>query len=123
MENNPFDFDESLAVARLIWILIDSDNNITNNESAYFRQSLEWLNITQKEIEDYLQLPEEEAFEVVRNMPSKKRSECATLLRLAFNSDFNMDRVELSKLNELLTRAELFRPDKNSPDRDAEMII
>jgi len=123
MEKSPFDFEESLAVARLIWMLIYSDQQITHNESDYFQQSLDYLNLTYNEFDDYLQLPEEEPFSIVRGLSSKKRSLCAMLLRLAYNSDQNVDRIELSKLNDILIRAELFRSDNNKRKQDDDIII
>lgn len=122
MENKIFSYDESLAVARLIWILIFSDFEITRNESDFFQQTLNDLDLTQKEIETYLKLPEEESFEIIRNMPSKKRSECARLLRMAYNTDESIDRIELSKLNDILTKAQLFRSDEKSGKDGLEFI-
>lgn len=122
MENSIFNFDESLAVARLIWLLIFADSEITRNESDYFQQILNDFGLTQKEMETYLQSPEDECYETVRLMSSKKRSECGRLLRLAFNTDKNIDRTELSKLNDILTKAELFRPDKKSKNDDVEYL-
>lgn len=122
MENSIFDYEESLAVARLIWILIFSDFEITRNESDFFQQTLIEFGLTQKEMETYLQSPEDECYETVRLMSSKKRSECGRLLRLAFNTDKNIDRKELSKLNDILIKAELFRPDKNSKKDDVEFL-
>jgi uncharacterized tellurite resistance protein B-like protein len=123
MEMTLFSFEESLAVARLIWILIYSDHEITRNESDFFNQSLDSLNVSQKELDDYMRIPEEEAYELVRNMPFKKRSECARLLRLAFDSDHNIDRIEMKKLNDILTRAELFRSEKKYRKHDDDMLI
>jgi len=122
MEVNLFSYEESLAVVRLIWILIFSNNEITRNESDYFQQTLKAFDLTQKEIETYLQLPEEETYEVIRNMSSKKRSECGRLLRLAYNTDKSIDRKELSTLNVILMKAELFRPDKDSKKNDDGFI-
>jgi hypothetical protein len=123
MEIESFSYEESLAVVRLIWILIFSNNEITRNESDYFQKSLSDFGLTMKEIETYLQLPEEETYEVIRNMSSKKRSECGRLLRLAYNTDKSIDRKELSTLNEIINKAELFRPDKNSRKNDDSELL
>lgn len=119
---NLFSHKESLAVARLVWILLFSNNEITREESDYFKQILKDFGLTQEEIEAYLQKPEDETYEVIRNMPSKKRSECVRLFRIAVNTDNNVDRKELSKLNDILVKAELFRPDKNSKRDDNEFL-
>jgi hypothetical protein len=123
MEIESFSYEESLAVVRLIWILIFSNNEITRNESDYFQKSLSDFGLTMKEIETYLQLPEEETYEVIRNMSSKKRSECGRLLRLAYNTDKSIDRKELSTLNEIINKAELFRPDKDSRKNDDSELL
>jgi hypothetical protein len=122
MDVNPFNSGESLAVARLVWILIFSDDGITRKESDQFQQTLKFLGLTDDDMEENLQKPEEESFEIVRNMPSKKRIECGKLLRLAFSSSLEKDinKLEMSKLNDILMRAELFRPDKNNRKRDIE---
>lgn len=120
MEKSPFLPDEALAVAYLIWSLISSDQQLSTNESYYFQQSLQYLGVTPVMFEQQLSLPEEDSYAIVLGMSAHKRSLCATLLRLAYQSDELVDRVELRKLNEILIRAELFRSDgkKRIPDDD-----
>jgi len=123
MAENPFTTDESLAVARLIWALINSDQKITHNESDYFMQALTFLELKPAEFEAYLQLPEEMAYKTAKKMSASKRSQCATLLRLAYDSDQNVDRVELRKLNDILINASLFKFDGKNRKQDDGYII
>ncbi len=118
MEKSPFSPNEALAVAYLIWSLICSDQQLSANESTYFQHTLSYLDVSPSAFERQLVKPEEDAFLTVMGMSSHKRSHCATLLRLAYQSDQLVDRVELRRLNEILIRAELFRTDgvKRIPD-------
>jgi len=118
MEKSPFSPDEALAVAYLIWSLICSDEQLSTNESLYFQQTIQYLGLTPALFERQLSKPEEDAYAVIVKMSARKRSHCATLLRLAYQSDEVVDRVELRTLNEILIRAELFRTDgaKRIPD-------
>lgn len=116
-----FNPGEALAVARLIWLLIFSNNEVSGEESAFFTKTLNDLNINRKEMEEYMDLPLEVSYEKVKNMNSKKRSECVRLLRLAVNTDNNIDRKELGILNEILIKAELFRSDKKNKKGDDEL--
>lgn len=117
---NPYTTEESLAVARLIWALLCSDQQISLNESNYFQQSLEYLGLTKPAFDRYLIVDEEKAYETVKAMSSTKRSHCATLLRLAYQSDQTVNSISLSTLNSMLTKAELFRSDTFKPKRHDE---
>jgi uncharacterized tellurite resistance protein B-like protein len=121
MEIVKFDFEESLAVVRLVWMLIFSNSEITRTESDYFQQTLKDLNVTQKEIEKYIEVPEEDTYELIRNMSYEKRMECVRLLRLAFSADKERNIKEMSKLNDMIVRAELFRSDINKND-DTQLV-
>ncbi len=123
METSPFLPDEAVAVAVLIWSLICSDQQLSTNESHYFQQTLQYLGVSPEAFELRLSRPEEEAYTVVLGMNAQKRSHCATLLRLAYQSDELVDRVELRKLNEILIRAELFRRDGKKRIPDDELIL
>lgn len=116
-----FDFEESLAVLRLIWILIFSNSEITRRESDFFQQTLKDLNVAQKEIEKYIEIPEEDTYELIRNMSYEKRMECVRLLRLAFGVDKGRNIKEMSKLNDLIVRADLFHSDINKND-DTQLV-
>lgn len=120
MDQSPFTYEESLAVARLIWIVLFSNEEITRNESDFFQQTLQYLQLSQKDLEDQLTFPDEDAYATIRGMKAAKRSECARLLRMAVNSDGNVDRRELATLNEVLMRAELFRPDQTKSNHRLE---
>jgi hypothetical protein len=123
MEKSPFQYEEALAVARLIWSLVTSDKELTTNELNYLQQTFDYLNITLTQLYEYLKGPEDTAYETVRKMPFRKRNECARLLRLAFNSNELVNRVELNKLNDILTRAELFKNDQKSSKQDIEILL
>jgi hypothetical protein len=123
METSPFSPNEAVAVAVLIWTLICSDQQLSANESHYFQQTLQYLGVTPEAFDIQLSKPEEEAYAVVLGMSARKRSHCATLLRLAYQSDELVDRVELRKLNEILIRAELFRTDEKKRIIDDELIL
>ncbi|HKL93406.1 MAG TPA: hypothetical protein VJ871_09045 [Bacteroidales bacterium] len=120
MDQSPFTYEESLAVARLIWIVLFSNEEITRNESDFFQQTLQYLQLSQSDLEDQLTFPDEDAYATIRGMKASKRSECARLLRMAVNSDGSVDRRELATLNEVLMRAELFRPDQTKSDHRLE---
>ncbi len=120
---NPYTADEALAVARLIWTLINADHQLSVNESQYFQQSLGYLGVSAVAFDAYLNEEEEKAYEIVRRMASSKRSHCATLLRLAYQSDQLVNRIALKTLNDMLTKAELFRSDTLHPKRHDEGLI
>jgi uncharacterized tellurite resistance protein B-like protein len=107
-----FDVEESLAVARMAWMLIFSDGAVENGESEFFTELLGNLHLSEEAFEQHLSVPEEADIERIRRMPSQKRRECATLLRLAVDADGKVERLELSKLNFILDRAEIFKPDR-----------
>jgi hypothetical protein len=123
IDANPYTPVEALAVARLIWALINSDQQLSLNESHYFQQSLDYLGVNPALFEEHKQDDEEKDYQIVRGMSSSKRSHCATLLRLAYQSDQLVDRIALSTLNDMLTRAELFRSDTLRPKRHDEGLI
>jgi len=111
MNNIPFDAIESLAVARLVRMLIVSDGVVNRKESDFFEKMLQSMKIPPESIESNLSEPVEQTYEVVRNMTVVKRRECGRLLRLAISSDNVVELSELSRLNEILEKASLFRPD------------
>lgn len=112
MDKYTFDFFESMAVARLVWILIFSDGGIDRRESDFFEQMLQSMNISSESFESSLSDPIEHVYDVVKAMSVEKRSECAKLLNLAVGSDKVVGLSELSRLNEILEKTEIFRPDK-----------
>ena len=111
MNNTPFNAIESLAVARLVRMLIVSDGNVNRKESDFFEKMLQSMDITQESLESSLTAPIEETYENVRKMPLVKRRECGRLLRLAITSDNVIELSELSRLNDILEKASLFRSD------------
>jgi len=123
MEKSPYQHEEALAVARLIWSLVTSDKELTANELNYLQQTFDYLNITLTQLYEYLKEPEDTAYETVRKMSFRKRNECVRLLRLAFNSNELANRVEMNKLNNILTRAELFKNDQKSSKQDTEILL
>lgn len=120
---NPYTTDEALAVARLIWALINADQQLSINESLYFQQSLAYLGVSTSDFDQYVKEDVETAFETIKRMSSSKRSHCATLLRLAYQSDQMVNSIALSTLNTMLTKAELFRSDTLKPKRHDEGLI
>jgi len=114
MIENEYTPEESLAISRLIWILISRNEKVNRKESIYFEKTLQLLNIKRTEFDLSLSMPEEDAYSVVRNMTSLKRHECGKLLRLAVTSDGVIELAELSMLNDILEEAAIFRPDKKA---------
>jgi len=108
---NSYSTEESSAIARLIWVLIFSDEIVDPHEVLFFDQALKMLGITQESFKESLSVPMESVYEVIRRMPARKRRECGTLLRLTVTSDGLVDLAELSKLNSILEKAAVFRPD------------
>lgn len=111
MNNIHFDAIESLAVARLVRILIVSDGVVNRKESDFFEKMLQAMNVSTDILESSLSEPVEQTYEIIRNMTGVKRRECGRLLRLAISSDNVVDLSELSRLNDILENAALFRPD------------
>jgi hypothetical protein len=105
--------DEALAIARLVWVLIFSDNVVNKQEAVYFSTLLEALELESVEFNNSLARPLDGCYESVRGMPKPKRMECAKLLRLAVSSDGEVDLPELSQLNAILEQAALFRVDSS----------
>jgi hypothetical protein len=114
MTDYSFDPEESLAVARLVWLLIFSDGSLDRRESDFFEKTILALHVTASEFEKSLSQPEESVYETIRKMPSEKRRACGTLLRLAVCSDEVVELSELSKLNSILEKAAIFRPDRKN---------
>jgi hypothetical protein len=54
-------------------------------------------------------------------MSYEKRMECVRLLRLAFGVDKGRNIKEMSKLNDLIVRADLFHSDINKND-DTQLV-
>ena len=114
MIENEYTPDESLAISRLIWILINRNNMLNPKESLYFDKTIQLLKITRQDFDKSLDLPLEQTYSVVQLMSSLKRHECGKLLRLAVTSDGVIELAELSMLNDILEEAAIFRPDKKS---------
>jgi len=111
MNNSPFNTIESLAVARLVRMLIVSDGVVNRKESDFFEKILKSMNVSTDSFESSLSQPVEQTYEAVRNMTVVKRRECGRLLRQAISSDNVVELSELSRLNDILEKAALFRPD------------
>lgn len=114
MIENEYTHEESLAISRLIWMLISRNATVNRKESIYFDKTLQIFKIKRTEFDQSISMPEEEAYSVVRNMSSLKRHECGKLLRLAVTSDGVIELAELSMLNDILEEAAIFRPDKKA---------
>jgi hypothetical protein len=113
-----FDAGESLAVARMAWMLIFSDGAVHQGESEFFEKMLQDMHLSAVDFEQHLNTSEESDFELIRKMSSQKRRQCATLLRMAVGADGMVELSELSKLNFILGRAELFKPDRKDRKKD-----
>jgi len=120
MNTIAFDISESLAVARLVYSLLISDEKVGRQESVFFEQLLQNLSIKRAEFELYLSEPIEETYEIVKRMPYPKRRECGRFLRMAVNADHTVELSELSRLNEILDRASILRPDKRTNKKSDE---
>lgn len=114
MIENEYTREESLAIARLIWILINRNGAVNRKEADYFTKTLQTLKVTRADFDQVLNTSEEDAFVLVRRMPALKRHECGKLLRLAVTSDGIVELAELSKLNDILEEAAIFRPDRKT---------
>jgi uncharacterized tellurite resistance protein B-like protein len=114
MIENEYTPEESLAIARLIWLLINRNGAVNRKEADYFAKTLQLLKITRAEFDQSLSLSSDEAYALVRHMPTLKRHECGKLLRLAVTSDGVVELAELSMLNDILEEAAIFRPDRKS---------
>ncbi len=114
MLENEYTPEESLAIARLIWVLINRNGAVNRKEADYFSKTLHLLKISRAEFDQYLAVTVDEAYALVRRMPSPKRHECGKLLRLAVTSDGVIELAELSMLNDILEEAAIFRPDRKA---------
>jgi len=114
MDLYPFNPSESMAVARLVWVLIFSDGKVDPRESAFFEQMLESMNITSADFDASLSTPIESVYELVKEMPALKRRECASLLRVAISLDEVVVLSEVSRLNDILEKTAIFRPDRKN---------
>lgn len=112
MIENDYTPEESLAIARLIWILINRNGTVNRKEADYFAKTILLLKISRSDFEQSLSSSESAAYALVRHMPSMKRHECGKLLRLAVTSDGVVELAELSILNDILEEAAIFRPDR-----------
>ena len=95
-------------------MLIFSDGGVDRRESDFFEQMLQSMKISSETFESSLSEPVEHAYEVVKDMPLEKRRECAKLLKQAVGSDTVVALSELSRLNEILEKTSIFRPDKKN---------
>lgn len=123
MNKYPFDPLESLAVAKLIWVLLFSDESIDRQESDFFEQVLHNFDLSSEDFETFLSEPVEHSYEIVKSMSAEKRRQCVKLLRMAVDSDKIVKLSELSRLNEILERTELFRPDKKNTKKTDEGFV
>jgi hypothetical protein len=114
MIENEYTPEESIAIARLIWVLINRNGAVNRKEADYFAKILQQLKIVRADFDQSLSQSMEEAFGIVRCMPTLKRHECGKLLRLAVTSDGVVELAELSMLNDILEEAAIFRPDRKS---------
>jgi len=114
MIENDYAPEESLAIARLIWVLINRNGSVNRKEADYLAKTLQLLKITRVDFDQSLITPVDEAYTLVRRMPTLKRHECGKLLRLAVTSDGVIELTELSMLNDILEEAAIFRPDRKS---------
>jgi len=114
MNKYPFELFESIAVARLISLLIFSDGEVDRQESDFFEQVLQNMNVSSEDYEHSLFEPINHSFEIVKSMSAKKRQQCLMLFRQTVYSDKVIEFSELSRLNEILEKTEIFRPDKEN---------
>lgn len=114
MIENEYTPVESMAIARLIWVLINRNGAVNRKEADYFAKTLQLLKISKYDFDKALSEALDDVYSVVRAMPTLKRHECGKLLRLAVTSDGIVELAELSKLNEILEEAAIFRPDRRS---------
>ncbi len=114
MIENEYTTEESNAIARLIWVLINRNGAVNRKEADYFAKILQLLKISRIDFDQSLSASIDVAYEIVRRMSSLKRHECGKLLRLAVTSDSVIELGELSMLNDILEEAAIFRPDRKS---------
>lgn len=114
MIENEYTPEESNAIVRLIWILINRNGAVNRKEADYLAKTLQLLKITRADFDQSLITPLDDAYSLVRRMPTLKRHECGKLLRLAVTSDGVIELAELSMLNDILEEAAIFRPDRKS---------
>lgn len=114
MIENEYTPEESIAIARLIWVLINRNDGVNRKEADYLAKTLQLLKVSRTDFDQSLTTPVEDAFDLVRRMATLKRHECGKLLRLAVNSDGVIELAELSMLNNILEEAAIFRPDRKS---------
>ena len=114
MIENEYTPEESIAIARLIWVLINRNGAVNRKEADYFAKILQQLKTSRADFDQSLSQSMEETFGLVRRMPTLKRHECGKLLRLAVTSDGVVELAELSMLNDILEEAAIFRPDRKS---------
>ncbi|HET9571475.1 MAG TPA: hypothetical protein VFP20_08730 [Bacteroidales bacterium] len=114
MIENEYTPEESNAIARLIWHLINRNKTVNRKEADYFTKTLQLFKIPRTDFDQSLSTPIDEAYSIVRHMPSLKRHECGKLLRLAVTSDEVIELAELSMLNDILEEAAIFRPDRKT---------
>lgn len=114
MIENEYTPEESIAIARLIWVLINRNGDVNRKEADYLAKTLQLLKITRADFDQSLSTSVDEAYTLVRRMPTLKRHECGKLLRLAVTSDGIVELSELSMLNDILEEAAIFRPDRKS---------
>ena len=114
MIENEYTPEESNAIARLIWVLINRNGAVNKKEADYFANTLQLFDISRTDFDQSLSEPLEEVYAVIRRMPSLKRHECGKLLRLAVTSDGVVELAELSMLNDILEEAAIFRPDRKT---------
>ncbi|MCX6307631.1 MAG: hypothetical protein NTY32_01970 [Bacteroidia bacterium] len=113
MEND-YTLEESNAIARLIWFLINRNGAVNRKEADFFAKTLQLFKISRMDFDQSLSTSIDEAYNLVRHMPTQKRHECGKLLRLAVTSDGVIELAELSLLNNILEEAAIFRPDSKS---------
>jgi len=114
MIENDYTPEESIAISRLIWLLINRNDGVNRKEADYFAKNLQLLKLSHMDFDQSLSAPLDEAYAIVRRMPTLKRHECGKLLRLAVTSDGVIELAELSMLNDILEEAAIFRPDRKS---------
>jgi uncharacterized tellurite resistance protein B-like protein len=114
MIENEYIPEESIAIVRLIWVLINRNGAVNRKEADYFSKTLQLFKISRTDFDQSLSTPIAEAYAIVRRMPTLKRHECGKLLRLAVTSDGIIELAELSMLNDILEEAAIFRPDRKS---------
>ncbi len=112
MIENDYTHEESIAIARLIWLLINRKDGVNRKEADYLAKTLQLLKIARIDFDQSLSIPVDESFALISRMPTLKRHECGKLLRLAVTSDGVIELAELSLLNDILEEAAIFRPDR-----------